>query len=251
MTTAAIPQDYLVTDDDGCRYTRTCLVGGAVLLGIGAIAQFVPVFLLPVATALILPRWMINLHELLHVYGPEEVHPAIRCLGVSPVPLSLISLSYDEIRTLHFAHHAAPATAEDPDAYHIRGSWPRVIFNAFTAPEQSSLYWLRTHGLSTRLLIGLLLKLLLLALLAGLSGGAFLWFWLCLRLVYGLGDLAFFRLVHHQGGRYGTFSLALPASVTTLGELIVGKTVMQTTLHHSVHHRHPRIAARCLALCQD
>ena len=246
---AALPPDYWATEQDAVIYTRRCLIcAGVVFVAYGLnVAGALPLAGLVLLGALVLPRWMINLHELLHLYDDQQIHPFIRLMGVSPLPISPISLSYEQTRLLHAGHHAAPATETDPDAYHIRGSWIGTLFNAFIAPEQSSLRWLMRHGLSRQLAVDMLIKLCLLVGLVWLGDRTFLWFWLSLRLVYGLSDFAFFRLVHHRKGDYGTFALSLPSVVVALGEFVFGKTVIQTTIHHDIHHQNPRIAARALA----
>ena len=262
LTSSTSYAKYQATDQDALGYTSACIISAATLILVyGLVAIYLkedftlpllsaahPVVLITLflAVLLVLPRWMINFHELLHVYDEHQVHPFIRLLGVGPVPLSIISLSYGQIRTLHFAHHAAPTTDTDPDAYHIRGSWGQVFFNAFSSPEQSTLRWIARYGLSRQLAVDCGLKLLILAGLIGVGGTTFLWFWLCLRLVYGCGDLAFFRGVHHQRGNYGTFPLLLPARLVDIGERIFGKTVVQATIHHDIHHLDPRISVQFL-----
>lgn len=260
---------YQATEQDALGYTHACVVSAIILISSCGLAAWylregVPLLLLPagevphpvilgflfLAVLLALPRWMINFHELLHIHSEHQVHPFIRLMGVSPVPLSIVSLSYGQIRTLHFAHHAAPTTETDPDAYHIRGSWLQTVFSAFSAPEQSTLRWMARYGVSQQLAVDCGIKLLILAALVWLGGTTFLWFWLCLRLVYGCGDIAFFRMVHHHQGNYGTFPLSLPAGLIALGEQIFGKTVIQATIHHDIHHKDPRISVQFLAAAQ-
>lgn len=260
---------YQVTEQDALIYTRACIISAVVLTSVYGFAAICPrgdsillffsaghfarpiiLFVLFLTVLLALPRWMINFHELLHIHDEHQIHPFIRLMGVSPVPLSIVSLSYSQIRKLHFAHHAAPATETDPDAYHIRGSWLQTVFNAFSAPEQSTLRWIARYGVSQQLAIDCGIKLLVFAGLAWLGGTTFLWFWLCLRLVYGCGDIAFFRMVHHHQGDYGTFSLSLPAGLIAVGEQIFGKTVIQATIHHDIHHKDPRISVQFLAVAQ-
>ena len=246
--TSLFPSEYMVTEFDALGYSRRCMVGTAVLVGgyALAIAQIIPPIALPLMVLLVLPRLMINVHELLHIYDEQQLNRFICLMGVSPVPLSVISLSYGEIRTQHFAHHAAPAHASDPDLYHIQGNWGQAIFNAFTSPEQSALRWINRYGLTPQLAFDLAIKLMVLVALAVLGGSLFIWFWLSLRLVYGLGDLAFFRLVHHQRGEYGTFSLQWPLWAVQLSTLVFGATVTNATLNHDVHHQNPYLAARAL-----
>lgn len=250
---ANLPANYSATEQDAIAYTRRCLIGAALLCvtyGL-TVAGTLPLACLLIAVGLILPRWMINLHELLHLHDDQQITPYIRLMGVSPLPLSPISLSYGQIKTLHAGHHAAPGTEADPDAYHIRGSWVATLVNAFIAPEQSTCRWLFRHGLTRQLAVDMLIKLLLFIALAGAGGPTFLWFWLSLRLVYGLGDFAFFRMVHHRDGEYGTFALPLPDTVVWFGECLFGKTVVQATIHHDVHHQNPRIAAHALAMARE
>jgi hypothetical protein len=155
------------------------------------------------------------------------------------------------MREIHFGHHAAPATASDPDNYHIQGNFFLILLNAFTTPEQSFIRYVAANGFNLQLGIDLFIKLVALGILAWLGGEKFLWFWLCLRIVYGLGDIVFFRATHHQQGKYGTFEIKIPHILCTLGELIVGKTVIQTTINHDVHHQNPAIAARHLGMARS
>jgi hypothetical protein len=60
----------------------------------------------------------------------------------------------------------------------------------------------------------------------------------------------FFRLVHHQKGKYGTFEIKIPNPLSTWGERIFGETVIQATVNHDVHHQNPGIAARYLAMAR-
>lgn len=244
----SFPAEYCVTELDALQYSRRCMVGTGLMVGgyALAIAQVLPLWALPLLVLLVLPRWMINVHELLHVYDEQQLHPLICLMGASPVPLSILSLSYGQIRQQHFAHHAAPTTAADPDRYHICGHWLQALGNALTSPEQSAGRWIAQHGLSASLLFDLVVKGCLLVGLAWLGGGAFWVFWLSLRLVYGLGDFAFFRLVHHQHGEAGTFGLTLPPLIMTLSVWVFGQTVTYATLNHDLHHRNPYLAARSL-----
>ncbi|AUS99433.1 hypothetical protein CLI64_02935 [Nostoc sp. CENA543] len=212
-----------------------------------SVAELIPNWIVFIIISVTLPRWVINVHELLHIKSSKEINQIIRCLGISPIPLSIFTLSYQQIHEIHLAHHRHSATESDPDAYHIRGNLFLVILNAFITPEQSSIRWIKVNGINFQLGIDLLIKLLILIVLAFLGGQRFLWFWLFLRIVYGLGDIVFFRLVHHQKGEYGTFAMKIPNIIETWGGIIFGSTVIQATIHHDVHHKHPRIAAHNLA----
>jgi hypothetical protein len=249
----SFPAEFTVTELDALGYSRGCMVGTGLLIGGygAAIAHLIPPWALPLLVLLVMPRWMINVHELLHIYSEQQLNRFICLMGVSPVPLSLVTLSYGEIRAQHFAHHAAPTTEHDPDRYHIQGNWWQVIVNAFTSPEQSAVRWIAAHGLTPHLAFDLVVKAGVLVGLVWWGGSLFLWFWVSLRLVYGLGDLAFFRFVHHQHGAYGNFQLTLPQPLIALGEILFGSTVVQTTLNHDIHHQNPYIAARSLVAARD
>jgi len=242
------PAEYSVTELDALQYSRGCMAGTGLLIGGYALAvgQVLPLWALPLLVLLVLPRWMINVHELLHVYDERQLNPFICLMGASPVPLSILSLSYGQIRQQHFAHHAAPTTAADPDRYRIHGHWLQAMGNALTSPEQSAGRWIAQQGLSASLAFDLVVKFCLLVGLAWWGGVAFGVFWLSIRLVYGLGDFVFFRLVHHQQGAAGTFGLTLPPPWVTLSEWVFGHTVTHATLNHDIHHRNPYIAARSL-----
>ncbi|MEM9163572.1 MAG: hypothetical protein AAGC54_10960, partial [Cyanobacteria bacterium P01_F01_bin.4] len=210
-----------------------------------------PIAGLILVVILALPRWIISVHELLHIYAPEQLNRLICLLGASPVPLSVLTLGYSEIRAIHLAHHRAPTTDADPDIYHIRGSDWWVFLNAMTTPEQDTIRWIGTHGLSLTLAIELVIKLALLGTLAGFGGTTFWCFWLTLRLVYGVSDFIFFRCVHHQKGNYGNFALSLPPVLIRIGEWVFGKTVVHATLNHDLHHQYPGLAAHSLSLARE
>lgn len=243
-----MPVEYMVTESDAIAYINICLIASACLVVgyIGAVAEIIPIWLLCVIVLLALPRWVINFHELIHVYHPEQMNRFICVMGVSPIPLSVLTLSYGELRSLHFAHHRSPTTEDDPDAFHIRGPLWQIIFTVLTLPEQRTLRWIGTHGLSLTLAVDLVLKALIFMGLAWIGGATFLWFWLCLRVVYGLSDFSFFRLVHHRAGDYGSFAVTPPVWLAVMAELVWGKTVVYATLNHDIHHLNPCIAVHHL-----
>nr|WP_231865607.1 MULTISPECIES: fatty acid desaturase [Nostocaceae] len=243
----------MVNDDDASQYLRECAIAALIIVGAYTlfITELISSLILFIIVAVTLPRWIINVHELLHAKSSEQINGIIRCLGISPVPLSIFTLSYQQIHEIHLAHHRHAATESDPDAYHIRGNLFLIILNSLTTPEQSFLRWVKINGFSPQLGIDLLIKLLFLVILALLGGKKFLFFLLFIRIVYGLGDLVFFRLVHHQKGEYGTFEMKLPSIITTWGERIFGRTVIQATINHDVHHQNPRIAAHNLAKVRE
>ena len=243
-----MPTEYLVTEQDAIAYVNHCLIASAFLVAgyAGAIANLVPLWLMALIVVLALPRWVINFHELMHVYHPEQMNRFICVMGVSPIPLSVLTLSYGELRSLHFAHHRTPATEEDPDSFHIHGPLWKVVLASLTAPEQRTFRWINQHGLSRALAVDLGLKAVIFSLLAWLGGATFIWFWLCLRFVYGLSDFSFFRLVHCQNGDYGSFAVTSPQWLTSVAEFVWGQAVVYATLNHDLHHLNPCIAVHRL-----
>lgn len=245
--------EYMVTDDDAIKYTHYCAVSAIILL-VGYIlflAEFISPFVLFLIVAVTLPRWVINFHEILHIRNEKQINGIIRCLGISPIPLSIFTLSYAQIREIHFNHHRASTAISDPDGYHIQGNFFLVCFNSLTSVEQSFIRFVATKGINLQLGIDLLIKLLILATLFWFGQEKFIWFWLFLRIVYWLGDIVFFRSVHYQKGEYGTFQLPLTNMLVKWGERIFGETVIQATINHDVHHQNPSIAARYLAVARN
>jgi fatty acid desaturase len=250
---SSYPVEYMVTEQDALGYIRQCWMASAVLLlsyGL-AVQGILPIAGLVLVVILALPRWIISIHELMHIYDDQQISRWVGLMGVSPVPLSVLTLSYSQLRAIHWEHHLDPASPADPDAYHIRGPVWWAFLNALTVPEQSVIRWLTTRGLSVSLTLDLVIKAVLLGAIAWWGGATFWWFWVTLRLVYGIADFAFFRCVHHHQGEYGTFGLSLPAVWVRLGEGVFGKTVVHATLNHDLHHQAPGLAARSLSLARQ
>ena len=240
------PVEYMVTEADALGYVQQCWQVFIVIVAsyIATLQGVMPIAGLILVIVLTLPRWVISVHELVHIYDPQQLNRLICILDASPIPLSVLTLGYRESRTLHFAHHQALATDADPAAYHIRGATWWVFCNAMTTPEQDTIRWIATRGLSLSLVIDLAIKAVILGALAWFGGTTFLWFWLTLRLVYGVTDFIFFRCVHHQKGNYGVFALSLPPNLVRLGKWVFGETVMHATLNHDLHHQYPGLATR-------
>ena len=247
------PSEYMVTEQDALGYVQQCWIASLILMVsyVWVVRGGLPIAGLIMVVVLVIPRWTISIHELLHIYSHQQLNRVICLLGGSPVPLSVLTLGYREIQMRHFAHHRAAATEADPDAYHIRGASWWVFLNAMTTPEQDAIRWIAAHGLSLSLAIELLIKSALLGALAWFGGTTFWWFWLTLRFVYGIADFIFFRCVHHQDDEYGSFALSLPPKLIRLSEWVFGETVVRATLNHDLHHQCPGLAARHLHLARQ
>lgn len=243
-----VSPEYMVTEQDALAYVNGCLVAAICLVGgyAAAVMQIIPVWILCIIVLLTVPRWTINLHELIHVYDATQINPFICAMGISPTPLSLLTLSYRELRSLHLCHHRSPASVDDPDAFHIRGPFWQVFCMSFVVPECQTMQWFKVHGVSWTLGCDLLLKAIVFVGLAWVGGSIFFWFWLSLRLAYGLSDFTFSRIVHCQNGEYGTFPLAIPDWVRQIIIALLGEVVLYATIHHDIHHMNPWVAAHHL-----
>ena len=156
------PAEYMVTDKDAAKYVRNSVVA-ALSLYVGYflwLAGLISPLVLFVVIALALPRCTINVHELFHIRNARQINYFIRLMGLTPVPLSPLTLSYGESRQIHFNHHRFGATEEDPDAYHIRGQFLKVFLNAFTIPEQNFIRWVAASGMNFQLCLDLIIKLI-------------------------------------------------------------------------------------------
>ncbi|MFB2879316.1 hypothetical protein [Floridanema aerugineum] len=67
--TNKIPNEYMVTEDDARQYIRECAGSALMLITVYALflAKIISPFVLFVVVALALPRWVINVHELMHI----------------------------------------------------------------------------------------------------------------------------------------------------------------------------------------
>lgn len=203
-----------------------------------------PAWTLALSMPILVPRWMIAVHELFHLRSEREVDPVMRVLPFLFTPLSL---GYRELLADHRGHHLHMATPADPELYQLRGSPLRGLFNAFTAPEQMWFRWRARHGIDHRLMAETGLRLALFIGLAAGGGTAFLWYLVPARLAFGLSYFTFFYALHRRGEEYGVYPLAPSARVVRAATLLLGPLVVEAMCHHDVHHAQPRIAARYLA----
>lgn len=205
-------------------------------IGLGWMVAIVSVFV---------TRWMIAFHELFHLKKAEELDIITRLV---PIPFAPINLGYREYRAIHMAHHQHTATAKDPDAFHILGGLVKAFIGAVTQHEQATFRYISAHGLSQELAIMMMIRLSLFSVMLVLSPSAFLVWWLVLRVTYIINDVVFFHLVHYRSGVGGTFALPLPVFLKLPAVLIYGVDVVYATMHHDIHHRYPKIAAKHLPL---
>ncbi len=238
--------DYFAPDTDAHRLTRNALLCNALIYGhlLTAAAGLVPAWTLAITVPVLVPRWMIAVHELFHLRSEREVDPATR---LQLLLFTLLSIGYRENLVNHRSHHRYMSTPRDAEYYQLRGSRWRGFANAMTAPEQLWFRWVAEHGLDRRLAAETVVRAALFIGLAVVSGPVFLWYLIPARLSFGVSYFVFFYWLHRKGDEMGVYPLQLPASLTTLLTFIYGADVVEATLHHDVHHAQPRIAARHLA----
>ena len=196
-----------------------------------------------VLTSIMVTRWMIAFHELMHLKKAEELDLLTRLL---PIPFAPVNLGYREYQNIHMGHHRFTATPNDPDAFHILGGFLRALIGALTQHEQASYRYIRANGLSRELAVMMLVRAGIFMALLLTAPEAFLMWWLVLRLSYVINDFVFFHLVHFRSGAAGTFPIPLPFYIVYPALLIYGPDVVYATMYHDIHHQHTRIAPRYL-----
>ncbi len=188
-------------------------------------------------------RWMIAFHELLHLRKAEDLDLLTRLI---PLPFSPFNIGYREYQEIHAGHHRYAATIEDPDAFHIQGGHLKALIGTLTLQERQIIRYVSTHGMSHELAIMAMIRLALFIAMLMIAPHAFLLWWLVLRLTYIINDFVFFHLVHYRTGKYGSFPIPLPALIRYPLIVIYGIDVVYATMHHDIHHEQPIIAARHL-----
>lgn len=227
------------------RHRRDLLLSNTVLyLALGLMAEgWVPGWLFLFIAPVCMVRWMIALHELFHLRAGNEVDPVTRSL---PLALTPLSLGYDEYRSMHGGHHRYMATPEDPEWYQLAGTPLRGFLGAITAPEQSFLWWWRHRGFDVRSLGGVIVRLCLFLVLAGVCGWSFLWYWIPVRVAVGIANFSFFYTLHRRGESYGAYSLPLQPAIERLFIFLFGRDACMATCNHDIHHTHAEVFARDL-----
>lgn len=233
---------YFGSDADARRLTWTPLVCYVLLYGHFALAAmgWVAWWTLCCSAPLLMVRWLLATHELMHLRGAREVDLITRLM---PMLLTPLSLGYREFLDIHRGHHRFMATPQDPEYFQLRGGKLQGLLNAMTAPEQAFLRWLARKGVDAELVLGALLRCALFGLLILLSGWKFLWYWIPLRAAFGASYFAFFYALHRRGDEYGVYRVTLPAWGGRLFALLFGREALLATTYHDIHHAHPLVSA--------
>lgn len=242
----AVPAAHLTTQTDAVRYRTLSLVWLALIYlhVVIALVGRVPSWSLIFSMGVLVPRWMLSIHELFHISNDREVDPLTRLL---PLLLTPFQLGYREHRNIHFRHHRYMATPLDPEYFQLRGSKLWGFINALTVPEQSFIRWIIQQGMDAELMRGVLLRLSLFVLLVVVSKSIFLWYWLPIRLAYGVSSFSFFYCLHRRGESYGVYPQKFSRRAAWLFALFFGHDSLMATCHHDLHHATPGIAVRYLA----
>lgn len=229
-------------DDDARRLIRTALTCYGLLYGHVALAsmELLAGWTLCLSTPILMVRWLLATHELMHLRGEREVDLVTRLM---PMILTPFSLGYREFLDIHRGHHRFMATPQDPEYYQLHGGKLQGLLNAMTAPEQAFLRWLPRKNVDTELVLGALLRCALFGLLVMFAGWAFLWYWVPVRLAFGASYFAFFYALHRRGSEYGVYRVLLPVWGARLFALLFGREALLATTYHDIHHAHPRISA--------
>lgn len=236
---------YRAGERDAIEYQLKVVVFTLVLFSCFAAfaSGLLPLWMMVFFVTVMLTRWMIAFHELLHLRKAEELDLVTRLF---PLPFSPINLGYREYREIHIGHHRHVATTQDPDAFHILGGHLKAFVGAMTQHEQATVRYIKANGFTRELVIMMLIRLAVFIAMLTASPVAFLQFWLVIRVTHTINDYIFFHLVHYRAGQYATFPISLPAIIRYPAQLLYGIDVVYATMHHDIHHEHTQVAAKYL-----
>lgn len=239
--------EFLGTEADARRLSQRILILFGILIAIAAaaVANLLPPWIISLTVPVVVVRWILLMHDLFHLRNASQVNFLIRLM---PILLSPLSLGYREYQEIHGLHHRFMATPKDPEFYQIQGNKLWGFLNAMTSPEQAYIRWLGRHRVTGRFLAHSLFSLVLFGTIAVLAGWGFLWYWIPLRITYGVGYFVFFYCVHRRGKEFGVYSLHFPPLVERVMVWIFGREAVCEICYHPAHHAYPRVAPQYLPL---
>lgn len=242
MNDARAWQAYFNGDSDARRLTLTPILCLSLLYGhfTAGVLGWVPLWTFCLSAPILVVRWMLATHELMHIRSAGEVDWVTRLM---PLLLTPLSLGYREQLEMHRGHHRYMATPQDPEYYQLHGNKLQGLAGALTAPEQAFFRWLGREGMDAELVLGATVRAALFALLAYAAGTAFWWYWIPVRLAFGASYFAFFYALHRRGKEHGVYRVMLPVWFAKLFALLFGREALLATTFHDIHHAQPRISA--------
>ncbi len=232
---------------DAQRYQRTILVMTGIVFGQFAlsVAGIIPFWAFLLTCPIVIPRWMLAVHELFHVKKPDELDAITRLL---PMGFSPLVLGYREYREIHSGHHRFMCTEADPEWFQLKGGYFSGWLNATLMPERALILWVNTHGISKSLAWSQLIHLSLFCAMVYWAGWDFFWYWIPARLSYGLATFSFFYMLHRRGDQVGVYPVNMPLWAASVFCFLYGHEAYLATCHHDIHHKNQRIAAHALGL---
>lgn len=201
---------------------------------------FVPLWTFCIGAPMYVARWMIGLHEILHLLKPQDINPLIRLHLLIVTPFSL---GYREVRDIHMRHHAYTVTDKDPDLYHIKGNFFTSFLTVLIQPEISAYHWVREKGFDRELALGMTLRFVLFTVFTISLGWTALWYFIPVRLAYGSCMFSISFPLHRQSGEYGTYTPKYGLFLETIMDVFFGRAALNTLSYHDIHHDYPRISA--------
>jgi fatty acid desaturase len=238
----------LYSDD---RDARRFIVEGWIYVGLIhlilalVLCGILPRWCLPLLLPVLMARLMIGRHELIHL-RKETTVDWLNSLWPVLAMITPLSTGYREHRRSHRLHHKFLLSDRDPDRYQIHGSKLRGFFNVFTSPEQNVVRWIADHGADAELVGPMVARACIFFALWWIAGPLFIWYWLPLRLTYGVALFLFSYVLHRRGRLYGTFAIALPPIGVRAFVLLFGRAGWLAVCNHDLHHSDARLAARAL-----
>lgn len=235
-------REFFSTEMDAARLTRNgwlAYTGIYVEIAVCWLG-WLPGWVMLISMPIFVVRWMLATHELFHLRDERGVDSLTRLM---PLLLTPLSLGYPEFLRIHREHHVSMATPQDPEYFQIRGPWWQGMFNAMTAPEQHFWRWIVKHPADRDLYWGAAIRLSLIGAFAIMAGPVFWWYWVSVRMAFGLSYFSFFYLQHRRGDTYGVYRTYLPDWVRYVFSVLFGREAMLATCYHDIHHQYPRVSA--------
>jgi len=226
---------------------RRYVVEGVVYFGLihahlaAVVVGWVPAWTMAVLLPIWMARTMIGRHELIHVRKEGEVD-LFTSLWPVLMMVTPFSAGYREYRVLHQRHHQFMLTDRDPDAYQYRGGVLAGYLHCFLSPEVTLWSWVKEKGLDAQFAREVVLRALFFTAVVAVSGRAFLWYWVPLRMTYGASLFLFSYVLHRRGREVGVFRIDLSPVGVQAFCFLFGKVGWLAVCNHDVHHANSNLS---------